>query len=164
MVTCAAIASQRGLSVVRYAMFGGLYSALLFLPWTYLVVRMLGGRPNRGAVRTGYVVLFAGWLLGPILGGITLHDVALEVAALQPELVGPPDNIGPTLRNVLPWVNIATWVGSLAWFLHREWLQLNGDMPDEENGTGILLPVGYLVPLGLITFWSIVDYVLGNIQ
>ena len=62
MVICGAIARTRGLSVVRYAGAGGIYSILFVLPWFYLLVRMFGVRPQHALVQLGYMFLYLGWL------------------------------------------------------------------------------------------------------
>ena len=57
-IICAVIARSKGLSPGRYAMIGALYSVLSFLPWVYLVFRMLNGRISNLAIRLVYIVLY----------------------------------------------------------------------------------------------------------
>ena len=49
-VTCVVIATARRLPAIQYGVAGGLSAASLFLPWAYLVLRMLDKRPPKGLV------------------------------------------------------------------------------------------------------------------
>ena len=59
-------ARSLGLDARRYAAAGALYSALFFLPWLYLTLRMFGKTVADSMVSGGYFVLYLIWFLGPI--------------------------------------------------------------------------------------------------
>ena len=59
-------ARSLGLPPKRYAAIGALYSALFFLPWAYLTLRMFGKTVGGSAVSAGYLLLYAVWFCGPI--------------------------------------------------------------------------------------------------
>ena len=59
-------ARSLGLDARRYAKVGALYSALFFLPWLYMTLRMFGKTVADSAVSAGYFVLYLIWFLGPI--------------------------------------------------------------------------------------------------
>lgn len=60
---CAVLARRKGLSVWRYTAAGTVYSALLFLPWVYLIQRMRGKRFQRIDIQTGYIAFYLLWAL-----------------------------------------------------------------------------------------------------
>ena len=62
---CALVAWRKGLNWRRCAIAGAVCSALFFLPWAYLVTRMLGWAIPKPLVAIPYVVLYAAWLRGP---------------------------------------------------------------------------------------------------
>ena len=62
---CALIARRRGLSPRRYALAGAAFSALFFLPWVYLVARVLGWVIPKPLVVLSYAILYLMWIQGP---------------------------------------------------------------------------------------------------
>lgn len=56
---CALTARRRELNRVRYAIAGAVYSALLFLPWLYLIRRMRGKEVSVKSIREGYFFAYA---------------------------------------------------------------------------------------------------------
>ena len=62
---CALIARRRGLNQRRYALAGAAFSALFFLPWVYLVARMLGRVIPKPLVVLSYAILYLMWIQGP---------------------------------------------------------------------------------------------------
>jgi multisubunit Na+/H+ antiporter MnhG subunit len=77
---CARIARNRGLPVKRYAVAGATYSILFFFPWLYLIMLMHNKTVWKPAIWAAYVILYAGWLLGPI--ALTLAIVGLSVGTV----------------------------------------------------------------------------------
>lgn len=161
MVICGAIARTRGLSVVRYAGAGGIYSILFVLPWFYLVVRMFGAKPQRALVQAGYIFLYLGWLAGPIIGGAVFIDITLTPAEWDPDLAGPMRMVRPYIARALTWINVATLVGSLALLVYKDyWQYLHGKMPVEDADSGDILPRPiYLLPFALVLFWCVLLYI-----
>ena len=162
MVICGAIARTRGLSVVRYAGAGGIYSILFILPWFYLVVRMFGAKPQHALVQAGYVFLYLGWLAGPIIGGTILIDGELATVERDLDAAGLIGRMPPDIANALTWVNLATWAGSLTWLVYKDWKYRYGKVPVEVTDVGDILPSPiYLMPFALVLFWSVFIYVTG---
>ena len=64
-LVCALIAWRRGLNPYRCGVAGAAYSALFFLPWVYLAVRMLGWTIPKPLMALPYVVLYGLWAYGP---------------------------------------------------------------------------------------------------
>ncbi len=56
-------ARGQGLRSIRYPIAGAVYSALLLLPWLYMIANLRGWRFPIDAV---LFILYAVWLLGPI--------------------------------------------------------------------------------------------------
>ena len=56
---CARIARRNGLSARRYAMYGAMYSALLFLPWRHLTRQMRGEPVFINSIRGAYRIVYA---------------------------------------------------------------------------------------------------------
>ncbi len=59
---CSQTARVRSLPDDGYGATGAGYSALMLLPWVYLVVRMLGRRVPRPVIWAGYSYIYACWL------------------------------------------------------------------------------------------------------
>ena len=59
---CLAIARVRRLEGEGYGKAGALYSLLFFLPWVWLVLRMMGVPVPAMVVRVGYAVMYGLWL------------------------------------------------------------------------------------------------------
>lgn len=77
---CARIAHNRGLSTRRYAIAGAAYTMLFFFPGLYFVLQMRNKTVWKPAIWAAYAVLYAGWLLGPIV--LTLFLAGLSVGTL----------------------------------------------------------------------------------
>ena len=56
---CARIARRNGLSARRYAIYGAMYSALLFLPWRHLLRQMRGEPVFLNSIKNAYFVVYA---------------------------------------------------------------------------------------------------------
>ena len=63
---CARSARKKGLDVRRHALAGALYSALMFCPWVYFILRMNGKRVPAALVRLFYISVYASWMFGSI--------------------------------------------------------------------------------------------------
>ena len=60
------MARSQALRPGRYIIAGTLYSVLFVLPWLYMITKLLGSTFPSPVIRTGYVVMYSAWLLGPI--------------------------------------------------------------------------------------------------
>ena len=63
---CARSARKKGLDVRRHAVAGALYSALMFWPWVYFILRMNGRDVPAVLIRLFYIYVFAAWILGAV--------------------------------------------------------------------------------------------------
>ena len=63
---CARSARKKGLDVRRHAVAGALYSALMFWPWVYFILRMNGRDVPAVLIRLFYIAVFAAWMLGAV--------------------------------------------------------------------------------------------------
>ena len=131
--SCAVLAKRRNLSVKRYALAGGIYSALLIAPYVYLVVRLLDRKPPEELVRWAYYILVTVWLAGPIFASV---GFAAYTAA-----EGNPWEPAPVPIIVFNGIAAAVNVGMLVPWLF--WHKLRKPAPESDD----LLPrVGYVLP------------------
>ena len=63
---CARSAREKGLDVRQHAIAGALYSALMFWPWVYFILRMNGRDVPAVLIRLFYIAVFAAWMLGAV--------------------------------------------------------------------------------------------------
>lgn len=82
---CALIAKRNKLSASRYAITGAAYSILFFIPWVYLLTKLLKRPLPVSMIRLGYFFLYTLWILGPIGFIITLLIVFSETFRGQTE-------------------------------------------------------------------------------
>ena len=75
---CARVAEDKGLSMWRYALVGGLFSIALLLPWMYLIRRMQGTQVSYKSIRWSYLALYIFWLLLLITHPIGTPDWHVE--------------------------------------------------------------------------------------
>ena len=157
-MTCAAsIARFRRLKPAPYARAGAGYSALLFLPLVYLLVRMWFGRPiPKTLIVAVYALVYTIWLVVYLLAGnlavlgalvadvIAIHDLD-RYAALFFILV---------LIVILP-VNLFTFVYSLQQLRQRHKMDREGGSSSSAETT-LLLDWAYLMPFLWLIGWSLV--------
>ena len=115
-------ARSLGLPPRRYAAIGALYSALFFLPWLYLTLRMFGKTVADSVVVVGYIVLYLIWFLGPI-GIAFLACVGLGIRILSSDPADPD----PTAFDILLFCSLLAFLcanlvamGLSAWDLDRK--------------------------------------------
>ena len=135
-LVCAMMARRQGLSGWRFAGLGAGHMALLLLPWIYTVARLAGLRPPRGLVTMAYVILYAAWFIGPIVGLWLLLCVGWSRDSLF-------WNLKPEI-GLLSIVQLVTWVGSMAWLSNRQSVPELRTMPN----------LVYLQPFILVALWS----------
>ena len=84
----------------------------------------------------------------------------LTTAEWNPDLAGPISMVSPDIAKALTWINVATWVGSLALLVYKDWQYLHGKMPVKDADSGDVLPRSvYLLPFALVLFWSVLIYI-----
>lgn len=69
-IYCRRSARLNGLDARRYALMGGLYSCLFFIPAIFLLAEIRGRETSENAVNRTYIVLYSYWGVGPV--GLTL--------------------------------------------------------------------------------------------
>ncbi len=163
---CALIAWRKGLDTKRYALIGGIYSALLFFPWLYLVLRMLNIAVPRFLIVTVYVALYSGWLIGTII----LVGIVIAVSTTVPDLNSyagyqPKDLIErfPDIAKLLVAFSFLSWVWSMAQLFQSNASQtqpLNYDPARHDY----VPRLKYVLPFGLATMWTVLFYSLGHIS
>ena len=83
---CARAARRNGRDPARYMQEGMKASALQFLPWFYLLSLIREKPLSERVIRAGYILIYALWLLGPVmtwlvLGGQTLLTATEDIDA-----------------------------------------------------------------------------------
>ena len=146
---CAVLARERGLDARLYATAGVAFSMILFAPLVYLVVRLHDRRPPRSLVKWAYALLYVGWFWGPIQTGAALIERAEGSVAQFSDLANP-----------IRWINLATWVGSLAWlaYIHDRETAKARELPSSKQAEVSDNPMprlAYVLPFGLATLWSV---------
>ncbi len=65
-IYCRHSARQNGLNPRRYALMGGVYSCLFFVPAVFLSKEIRGKEVSRNAINRTYIVLYSYWAIGPV--------------------------------------------------------------------------------------------------
>ena len=149
---CNRIAHKRGLDADRYTSTGLGYSALFFLPWIYLVARMLDKRIPDVIIYLVYAFFYLSWfaMIGAyIYYGFTEGEL---------DSIGSRRGFGGVLLIVIVWLAVIaiqafTWFYSLQLLLrHHRWCRrILGRAPRN------ILPGGiYIYPFALFLMWIMV--------
>ena len=137
---CGRSARKKGLDVRRHALAGALYSALLFWPWVYFILRMNGRNAHSALVRLFYISVFGLWMVG----GVIMTLFLAVVLTTEIELNYAPSSAQSLLASMMyavPLLNLALWVFSLIRFLRRR--------KSASGGSGALIGREYLIPPAL---------------
>ena len=137
---CGWRARRKGLGVRRHALAGALYSALLFWPWVYFILRMNGRRAPSALIRLFYISVFGLWMVGGVI--MTLFLAVVLTTAI--ELNYAPSDTQSLLASAMyaaPLLNLALWIFSLVRFTRRR--------KSELGGNGALIGREYLIPPAL---------------
>ena len=137
---CGLSARRKGLDVRRHALAGALYSALLFWPWVYFILRMNGRNAPSALVRLFYISVFGLWMVGGVI--MTLFLVVVLTTAI--EMHHTPTTAQSLLASMMyaiPLLNLALWVFSLIRFTRRR--------KSASGGSGALIGREYLIPPAL---------------
>ena len=65
-ICCRRSARQNGLNPRRYALMGGAYSCLFFVPAVSLLKEIQGKEVSRNAIKRTYIALYSYWGIGPV--------------------------------------------------------------------------------------------------
>ena len=126
---CARSARKKGLDVRRHAIAGALYSALLFWPWVYFILRMNGKTVPAALVRLFYISVYASWMLGAVFwtfiwaiifhpGTDSLYEFSNPWVALS------------YMTHFLVLANVIAWLVSLRMLLRRRRAAGSGNRSD----------------------------------
>ncbi|MDE2823279.1 MAG: hypothetical protein OXK79_07215 [Chloroflexota bacterium] len=139
-IVCGVVARIRGLSVWRYALAGGLYSMMFFLPVVYLAHRMFDRKIDPELVRAGLVAAYLTWFLAGVVGPFYFVDV-----------LGNDERHG--VPSFLPWLSAGTLISSILWIaIDRK--RREPDNPYESVPEDTTLTLGmYFTPFALAAFW-----------
>ena len=141
---CALLAHRRGLGAGRYALAGGIYSAVLFLPSVYLMARLAGRTPPALLVILVYLGLLALWLAGSVVTPALYLRLELEVLSIpySPRWFGI--GIATSLTIVVNVTAMGAWCW---WFFYRRPDPTLSPLPH----AGYLVPF-VLAPVGFLLF------------
>ena len=152
-IVCGVSAHFRGLPPVRYTIAGLAYSAFLFLPWVYLILRIHKVPIPRFVVKIAYIIIYFLWF-GVFLFGVTLAistgasvfrgdfpaDTPLELLAQLPSPFMTYLGIGAVVLQGV------TWLISLIWLVRVDKSRRRqGDISD----TASLPSPAYITPFAL---------------
>ena len=147
---CTVLAKARGIDVRHHTVAAGVYSIILFFPWVYLVIRMIGLRPPRSLVAIVYVGLFSLWLLGPIAGGYVQYELTdLRSTGYEETLF----EHYPGVALALTLASFGTWIMSIV----MVYQQASKPSPRVEYGS-VLPERVYVMPFALASLWFLLIY------
>ncbi len=141
---CWVVAKRKGLDAKRSAVIGGVFSALLFLPWLYFLLQMLNVRVPRALIGLSYLILYVVWGLSAV--GAAFVSAAKVERSLDSELVLP-----------ILGISFVTWFASLLWLKaqSRGYSAYSDLLPYQ-----IVPRFGYILPFGLATMWTVYYYLV----
>ena len=140
---CARSARKKGLDVRRHAVAGALYSALLFWPWVYFILRMNGRNVPVVLIRLFYISVYASWMLGFVI--ITLGGaIAVHPGIERMYEFSNPKVVASYFIYCLFIANLVMWFVSLVRFLKRR--RANPDV----SRADALIDREYLTPPALM--------------
>ncbi len=159
---CAVVAHRRGFSVWRFALIGSAYSALLFVPWIYLMRQLISNRFASGLVSLNYEWVYTFWLGWILTYTICVSGFVYILSGFQ----GSPTHLTDQLYT---WFSLyhfgAIGASVLAWVLsRRSFFSRICDSRDlYQISADNLHLIRYIMPFvyifaGTITFSSIVVY------
>lgn len=147
------MARSRGLDGGRYATVAAASSVLFLLPWLLLTFSLRRGVSD-SSVRLSYILLYLGWLLGPIMiwGQHVANFEILTSFVLEGSSEIEPEN--PVMAYGVFAAMAVTWILSATLTL-RNWSSLY-DVTDRD-----LITLRHLMPFALA--WVCILTVQGNI-
>ena len=158
-IICGLIAWRRGLPVRRYIVLGGVYALFFFLPWIYLVLRMLDRALPRFLIVITYGVVIVIWLFVP--NGWGMYII---VDPPRPESIAARMPVIDLIVVGLMLVNFVTLLVSLGWLA----LQAESPRPGYRferspfwHSNVPSLP--YILPFGLALMWVVAILGIGEV-
>lgn len=150
VATCVVIARVRGLPALQHGVAGGLCAASLFLPWAYLVLRMVDRLPPRPLVVIAYGILYSVWVYGPIIGG-NFFLQGLPSFRSVPRFYDEPQSIFlPSIAHpIIILLVCASLMASAFW----TGVTINDSQERQDSEQDSIVPqVAYVAPFGLAAF------------
>ena len=147
VATCVVIARVRGLPALQHGVAGGLCAASLFLPWAYLVLRMVDRLPPRPLVVIAYGILYSVWVYGPIIGG-NFFLQGLSSFRSVPRFYDEPQSIFlPSIAHpIIILLVCASLMASAFWI----GVTINDSQERQDSEQDSIVPqVAYVAPFGL---------------
>ena len=151
--TSAVIARRRDLGTKRYAVTGGVYSALLFLPWLYMLLKMLNVTVSRGPILLAYTTVCAAWFIGTIVGGLIWIDIGSASTTLGYESTSLLGRF-PSIAYTVVVINLVTWLLSVGWLGWWRSSPRGCSADSKPAHHSIVSTLGYMMPFGLAPFWA----------
>lgn len=118
-VICGLLAHLRNLDRGAYAAAGARSSALLLLPFFYVLARMLGTSIPVAVVRGAYVVFYQAWLVWILVEFLLLGDALWDAATLGDERAVPRAVFMLVLSLFVVPLHIFFWVLSVRMLIER---------------------------------------------
>ena len=133
-------ARKKGLGARRHAVAGALYSALMFCPWVYFMLRMNGRSVPAILVRLFYISVFTTWTLGSIFWTFAVA-IAHHPGTDSLYEFSNPWVVFSYIVYALLFAKIGVWFVSLRTLLKRRRRELA-----TEAGENALIALVYLTP------------------
>ena len=148
---CNRIARTRGMDIGRYTGAGAGYSALFFLPWIYLVLRMYGRIIPVTVIGAGYVFLYILWFSW--IGGYIIFMVAENAPRFLMRYSLEAAISVTIILSVVIAINISTWLYSIL-TLYRT--RARRCLDRDAFSRNILPDNVYVYPFKLLLLWMVV--------
>lgn len=159
-IVCGASAYFRGLHPVRYAIAGLVYSAFLFLPWIYLILRIHKVPIPRFVVRIAYIVIYLFWFVIFLVGVILAISTGASVFRGDFPADTPPELLAQLPSPFMVYLGIGvvvlqgvTWLISLIWLMRVD--KSRRQQGDISDGASLPSPA-YIAPFALILVWFVI--------
>ena len=146
-VVCGVVARLRGLAVWRYALAGGLYSMMFFLPVVYLAHEMYDRKTDPYFVKVGLAAAYVTWFTAAVVG-----PFYFIVAFGESPADSPLEQYAGAYR-FLPWLSAGTLIASILWIVIDRKLREPDNPYDPVPEETTLTRVMYLAPFALAGFW-----------
>ncbi len=159
---CGASAYFRGLNPIHHALAGLVYSALLFLPWIYLILRIFNVIVPRGLVTATYIVLYFSWFFGVFLLGLTIA-ISTGASAFRSEIPSDlpahvieqwPSPLLAYTTFIVAALSGITWLGSLIWLIRSD--RRSRKEADASLRSSFSSPA-YILPFAFVLVWMVVN-------
>ena len=133
-------ARKKGLDARRHAVAGALYSALMFCPWVYFMLRMNGRNVPAILVRLFYISVFTAWALGAVFWTFIVA-IAHHPGTDSLYKFSNPWVVFSYIVYALLFAEVGAWLASLWTLLKRRRRE-----SESENRSDAMIDREYLMP------------------